>query len=87
MNDRSQSTPATGVNITPVTARTTTQGGDMMDMSRNRGPISETEKQRRRTNRLCLYCGESGHYAEAHRNGTLNVRVIDAAEEEDSGKE
>ena len=59
----------------------------MMDMSRNRGPISETEKQRRRTNRLYLYYGESGYYIEAYRNGTLNVRVIDTTKEEDSGKE
>ena len=83
---RSQSTPVTGANLTPV-AKTTTQGGDMMDMSKNRGPIPEAEKQRRRANRLCLYCGESGHFAEAHRNGTLGVRVIDITEGEDSGKE
>lgn len=55
--------PATGANATPVNVRTTTQGGDRMDLSRVRGPLSETEKQHRRNNNLCLYCGEPGHVA------------------------
>jgi hypothetical protein len=28
-----------------------------IDVARRRGPLSETEKQRCRANRLCLYCG------------------------------
>ena len=34
-----------------------------IDTTRRRGPLSEEEKQRRRTNRLCLYCGGPGHIA------------------------
>ncbi|CAH2276360.1 Retrotransposon gag, partial [Pelobates cultripes] len=28
-----------------------------------RGPLSNEEKQWRRTHNLCLYCGSAGHYA------------------------
>ena len=34
-----------------------------IDVARRRGPLSEAEKQRRRANRLCLYCGGPGHIA------------------------
>ena len=34
-----------------------------IDVTRRRGPLSEAEKQRRRANRLCLYCGGPGHIA------------------------
>ena len=34
-----------------------------IDSTRRRGPLTETEKQRRRANRLCLYCGRPGHIA------------------------
>jgi hypothetical protein len=34
-----------------------------IDMTRHRGPLTEEEKQRRRANRLCLYCGDPGHIA------------------------
>ena len=34
-----------------------------IDAARRRGPLSEAEKQRRRANRLCLYCGGPGHIA------------------------
>jgi 6-phosphogluconolactonase/glucosamine-6-phosphate isomerase/deaminase len=34
-----------------------------IDTTRRRGPLSEEEKQRRRANRLCLYCGGPGHIA------------------------
>ena len=34
-----------------------------IDTARRRGPLSEEEKQRRRANRLCLYCGGPGHIA------------------------
>ena len=34
-----------------------------IDMTRRRGPLSDEEKQRRRANRLCLYCGGPGHIA------------------------
>ena len=32
-----------------------------MDIGRVRGPLTSEEKQRRRTQGLCLYCGKSGH--------------------------
>ena len=34
-----------------------------IDAAHHRGPLSEAEKQRRRANRLCLYCGGPGHIA------------------------
>jgi len=34
-----------------------------MDLSRVRGPLSETEKQHRRNNNLYLYYGKPGHVA------------------------
>ena len=34
-----------------------------IDTTRRRGPLYEEEKQRRRANRLCLYCGGAGHIA------------------------
>ena len=78
---------ATGVNATPVVpVRTTTHSGDAMDMSKYHGRISDVEKQRRRKENLCLYCGEAGHYADFHRRGSLNIREVNADDEE-SGKE
>jgi hypothetical protein len=32
-----------------------------INTTRRRGPLSDEEKQRRRVNRLCLYCGGPGH--------------------------
>ena len=32
-----------------------------IDTTHRCGPLSEEEKQRRRANRLCLYCGGPGH--------------------------
>ena len=34
-----------------------------IEATRRRGPLSDEEKQRRRANRLCLYCGGPGHIA------------------------
>ena len=34
-----------------------------INSTRRCGPLSEQENQRRRANRLCLYCGEPGHIA------------------------
>ena len=34
-----------------------------INTTRCRGPLPEEEKQQRRANRLCLYCGEPGHVA------------------------
>ena len=34
-----------------------------IDTTHHHGPLSKEEKQRRRANRLCLYCGGPGHIA------------------------
>ena len=34
-----------------------------LNRSRKRGPIDEAEKKRRRDNNLCIYCGQSRHWA------------------------
>ena len=34
-----------------------------INSTRHRGPLTETEKQRRQANRLCLYCGGPRHIA------------------------
>ncbi len=87
--DRSVSTPANGANATPIIAHTTTQGGNLMDLSRNRGPLTPEEKQRRRSQGLCLYCGGTGHIASNCPNRGLKIREIGnpVTDEEDSGKE
>jgi hypothetical protein len=89
VGDRLVSTPATGANATPIMARTTTQGGNLMDLSRNRGPLTPEEKQRRMSHGLCLYCGGSGHIASNCPNRGLQIREMGTpvTDEEDSGKE
>ena len=46
-------------NITPMDVPTPME----IEATRRRGPLSDEEKQRRRANRLCLYCGGPGHIA------------------------
>ncbi|KAE8262024.1 hypothetical protein A4X09_0g7552 [Tilletia walkeri] len=55
---------STAVNI-PVHVKPVATGPVPMqlDASQRRGPLTEAEKQRRRDNNLCLYCGGSGHMA------------------------
>ncbi|CAH2253676.1 Retrotransposon-derived PEG10, partial [Pelobates cultripes] len=36
---------------------------EAMQVDLIRGPLSNEEKQWRRTHNLCLYCGSAGHYA------------------------
>jgi hypothetical protein len=38
-------------------------GATQFQTQHRRGPLSKEEKQRRRDNNLCLYCGEHGHLA------------------------
>jgi len=85
---------ATGANAMPIAERTTTQGGNLMDLSRNRGPLTPQEKQRRRDHNLCLYCGGSGHLAQncLRRGPHLSeIRIIEEVEDNqslsESGKE
>ena len=75
---------------TPVVERTTTHGGNLMDLSRNRGPLSQEEKQRRRDNNLCLYCGGIGHIARECPNRATRIAEMELADIEvndQSGKE
>ena len=76
---RSKNTPSTssnkprptGSNVkahrapAPVNVSISTPGPVPMqlDNTQRRGPLTEAEKQRRRDNKLCLYCGEPGHIA------------------------
>lgn len=87
--DKSPS-PGTGANAIPVADRTTTQGGNLMDLSRNRGPLSQEEKQRRRDNHLCLYCGGPGHIARECPNRVSRIADMEFADPDTndrSGKE
>ena len=56
-----------------------------VDAARRRGPLSDAEKQRRRTNRLCLYCGGPGHIAIhcPHRPRTRQVNQVSASNKVD----
>ena len=51
--------PSQTPHTTPISGPTPME----IDVARRRGPLSEAEKQRRRANRLCLYCGGPGHIA------------------------
>jgi uncharacterized protein len=54
-----QATPRTTYTSIPTDIPTPME----IDTTRRRGPLSDEEKQRRRANRLCLYCGGPGHIA------------------------
>ncbi|HLO99763.1 MAG TPA: hypothetical protein VK171_14310 [Fimbriimonas sp.] len=46
------------------TTATGTHSGPMdLSASRRRGPLTQAEKNHRRANNLCLYCGKAGHFA------------------------
>ena len=51
--------PRESYNASPVNTRTPME----IDTTRRLGPLSEEEKQRRRGNQLCLYCGGPWHIA------------------------
>ena len=53
-----------------------------IDAAHRRGPLSEAEKQRRRANRLCLYCGGPGHIAIhcPHRPRTRQLNQVSTIE-------
>ena len=57
-----------------------------IDAARRRGPLSEAEKQRRRANRLCLYCGGPGHIAIQcpHRPRTRRVNQVSIIDNSES---
>lgn len=84
----SNNSPATGSNTIPIGERTTTQGGNLMDMSRQRGPLTPQEKKHRMDNGLCLYCGEPGHHAkDCHHKGHRLHEMEGPSQEPQSGKE
>ena len=58
---RNPTTPA------PRPAPTPSADSDVMDLStsRRRGPITPAERSRRMNEGLCMYCGGSGHFANA----------------------
>ncbi|KAE8235657.1 hypothetical protein A4X06_0g9801, partial [Tilletia controversa] len=57
---------STSVNI-PVEVKPIASGPvpRQIDATQRRGPLTEAEKQRRRDNNLCLYCGGANHIANA----------------------
>ena len=74
------------------------QAGEPMDLSasrfQRRGPLSQEEKERRRRLKLCLYCGEPGHFAQGcpvktHKNSLRGNSAIHMEDDglNDSGKE
>lgn len=73
----SSSNTTTTVQVQTPSTATGTHAGPM-DMSVARGPLSPEEKQRRRANNLCLYCGQPGHIARACPNS--NRKPLHVAE-------
>jgi Retrotransposon gag protein len=51
-----------------TTTATTSTAKPASSSSQPRGPLSQEEKDRRRREGLCLYCGESGHTYSYHKN-------------------
>jgi hypothetical protein len=75
---------ATAPPIVPNTSSGTASGPmdlSTINRSKKRGPINEEEKKRRRDNNLCMYCGQSGHWATncPHKRQRLNTASIDSA--------
>lgn len=52
-------TSSTRVDNAPRTSSSTTNSSTRIELPR--GPLSEEEKDRRRKNNLCMYCGQPGH--------------------------
>jgi hypothetical protein len=56
-----------------------THSGPMDISAGRRGPLTKQEKNHRRDNNLCMYCGKSGHFAstfpESNRNQKGKQRV------------
>src|SRR5512133_596721 len=58
------SNPARPATAARPTTATGTQSGPMdLSAGRRRGPLTEAQKNYRRANNLCLYCGKAGHFA------------------------
>jgi len=57
--------------------------GEPMDIDR----LSPQENERRKKAKLCFECGESGHFANAHRNGTLPAVAFTGSTNKGKGKQ
>jgi len=57
--------------------------GEPMDIDR----LSPQENERRKKAKLCFECGESGHFASAHRNGTLPAVAFTGSTNKGKGKQ
>jgi len=84
---RPNSSPATGPNAIPVSNRTTTEGGNLMDLSRIRGPLTPEEKQRRRDNNLCLYCAGPGHIARECPNRVSRIAEMELVDDPEANSQ
>jgi len=57
--------------------------GEPMDIDR----LSPQENEQRKKAKLCFECGESGHFANAHRNGTLPAVAFTGSTNKGKGKQ
>lgn len=72
----------------PSTSSTSTgtQPGPMeLSAARKRGPLTATQKKRRRNNSLCLYCGSLGHWATTCPQKRQRRTTVTATTQEQEG--
>jgi hypothetical protein len=70
-NNNNNSVPASANTPLPKEERTAKKNDETKGLA-YRGPLTAEEKQRRRENNLCNYCGEPGHYADTCVKTTKN---------------
>jgi hypothetical protein len=83
----SSSSPQPAQTSLPTTTAPTSTGthsGPMDLGAGHRGKLSQEEKDRRRANNLCLFCGKSGHYASLCPVKSSDKRRIALAHTEES---
>lgn len=71
--------PSTTTQTTSTTRITQSNDSSAMDLDATRSkpfkPLTPAEKQRRRDNNLCLYCGEAGHRADGCPKKHKSVKI------------